>query len=83
MTDAPVKIWRWAVQNCGGFIEYSDFPVISEHSKEYTRTDVTEARIKELEAALRLIEGGVVAMNQPADKAMRSVARAALKGEET
>ena len=53
MTDAPEKIWRWAVQNCGGLIEYSDFPVISEHSKEYTRTDVTDARIAELEEVLK------------------------------
>jgi uncharacterized protein YfaT (DUF1175 family) len=52
MTDAPETIWRWAVQNCGGFIEYSDFPVISEHSTKYTRADVAQARIAELEAAL-------------------------------
>jgi hypothetical protein len=52
VTDAPEKIWRWAVQNCGGFIEYSDFPVISEHAIEYTRTDVTDARIEELQMAL-------------------------------
>ena len=50
MTDAPETIWRWAVQNCGGFIDYSDLPVISEHSIEYTRTDIAQARIAELEA---------------------------------
>jgi hypothetical protein len=42
MTDTPEKIWRWAVQNCGGFIEYSDFPVIAKHSTEYTRTDISQ-----------------------------------------
>jgi hypothetical protein len=52
MNDAPETIWRWSVQNCGGFIEYSDLPVISEHSTEYTRTDISQARITELEAAL-------------------------------
>jgi uncharacterized protein YfaT (DUF1175 family) len=49
MTNTPEKIWRWAVQNCGGFIEYSDFPVISKHSTEYIRKDISDARIEHLE----------------------------------
>jgi hypothetical protein len=48
MSDAPETIWRWAVQNCGGFIEYSDFPVISEHSTKYTRTDIPQAHTNKL-----------------------------------
>jgi hypothetical protein len=57
MTDTPEAIWRWAVQNCGGFIEYSDLPVISEHATSYTRTDIhdaAKARIAELENKLKL-----------------------------
>jgi hypothetical protein len=48
----PEKIWRWAVQNCVGFIEYSDLPVISEHSTEYIRKDIFDARIEKLKEAL-------------------------------
>ena len=57
MTDTPKKIWRWAVQNCGGFIEYSDFPVISKHSTEYTRTDISQARLAKAMVVLKLISG--------------------------
>jgi hypothetical protein len=59
MTDAPETIWRWAVQNCGGFIEYSDLPVISEHSTKYTRTDISQARIAELTEAIIRLRGFV------------------------
>jgi hypothetical protein len=62
MTDAPETIWRWAVQNCGGFIEYSDLPVISEHSTEYTRGDVAQAKIAELENALAAASGTIAEM---------------------
>jgi hypothetical protein len=55
MSDAPETIWRWAVQNCVFFIEYSDLPVISEHLNEYTRTDIAQAR------DLGIIEGDAVA----------------------
>tara|TARA_R110001606_G_scaffold221234_1_gene368978 strand:+ start:1269 stop:1517 length:249 start_codon:yes stop_codon:yes gene_type:complete len=78
MTNAPEKIWAYA----GSFKMWRDHKTDATHIQtEYTRTDVCDARIKELEGALRVIEGGVVAMNQPAEKAMRSVARAALKGD--
>jgi hypothetical protein len=61
MTDAPETIWRWAVQNCGGFIEYSDFPVISEHSTKYTRADVAQARIDEAkDARIAQLEAAIV-----------------------
>ena len=67
----------WAARG----LYWDDPSIVYPTPTQYTRTDVADARIKELEGALRVIEGGVVAMNQPAEKAMRSVARAVLKGD--
>jgi hypothetical protein len=53
MSEAPEKIWRWDVYAWDHIIEYSEFPVISENSVEYTRSDIAQARIEKLEEALR------------------------------
>jgi hypothetical protein len=55
MSDAPEKIWRWDVYAWDHIIEYSEFPVISENSVEYTRSDIAQARVAKLEAALKYI----------------------------
>jgi hypothetical protein len=41
---SPEHIWRWAVPNSGGFIEWGELPVISENATQYTRTDLFEAQ---------------------------------------
>ena len=52
MTNAPEKIWAYA----GSFKMWRDHKTDATHIQtEYTRTDVTEARIKELESAFRSI----------------------------
>jgi hypothetical protein len=49
MTDAPEKIWAYA----GSFKMWRDHKTDrGQRQTEYTRTDVTDARIKELETAL-------------------------------
>jgi hypothetical protein len=49
MTDAPEKIWAYA----GSFKMWRDHKTDrGQRQTEYTRTDVTEARIKELEDVL-------------------------------
>jgi hypothetical protein len=47
MTDAPDKIWAWSTTNCNG-----DWTIAEGQGIEYTRTDISQARIAELEAAL-------------------------------
>jgi hypothetical protein len=52
MTDAPEKIWAYA----GSFKMWRDHNTArGQRQTEYTRTDVTDARIEELESALRSI----------------------------
>jgi methyl coenzyme M reductase subunit C len=48
MTDAPETIWAWNTANCDG-----DWTIAEGQGIEYTRTDISQARIAELEAALR------------------------------
>jgi hypothetical protein len=49
MTDAPVKIWAYA----GSFKIWRDHKTDrGQRQTEYTRTDVADARIEELEMAL-------------------------------
>lgn len=46
MTDkAPERIWRWAVQNSGGWIEYADHPIRSPFAHEYVRADHLKAAV--------------------------------------
>jgi hypothetical protein len=66
MIDTPEKIWAIAL----GFDEMDVWQTSeTDGATEYTRTDVADARIEELESALRSIGNEV------------SIARAALKGE--
>ena len=52
MTDAPEKIWAYA----GSFKMWRDHKTdMGQRQTEYTRTDVADARIKELESAFRSI----------------------------
>jgi hypothetical protein len=49
MTDAPEKIWAYA----GSFKMWRDHKTdMGQRQTEYTRTDVADARIEELEMAL-------------------------------
>ena len=67
MTEAPEKIWAHAPTT---FDEMDVWQTSeTDGATEYTRTDVADARIEELESALRSIGNEV------------SIARAALKGE--
>ncbi len=56
MSDAPENIWRWDVYASGRLLEYSELPVTSENSTEYTRSDVAQERIAKLEAALMSLQ---------------------------
>jgi hypothetical protein len=49
MTEAaPEHVYRWAVPNCGGYIDYSDLPIVSGNAVKYTRRDIADARIDNL-----------------------------------
>jgi hypothetical protein len=84
MNDAPEKIWRWDVYAWDHIIEYSEFPVISENSIEYTRSDIAQARIDKLETALTWISLGPSYYETPegAVLEMMRVASEALKGDD-
>jgi hypothetical protein len=90
MTDAPEKIWAYA----GSFKMWRDHKTDrGQRQTEYTRTDVTDARITELEAALERIASasdyyGKEASDHDefalayAHQSTNRLARAALKGED-
>ena len=89
MTDAPEKIWAYA----GSFKMWRDHKTdMGQRQTEYTRTDVADARITELEAALERIAKasdyyGKEASDHDefalayAHQSTNRLARAALKGE--
>ena len=84
MTDAPEKIW--ADKEFG----YNDwdagtFCTVSDGGTEYTRTDVAEARIKELERELGhcIYELDRDGSRKPHRVRRAAFSRAVLKGEET
>ena len=52
MTDVPEKIWACKEFGSDDW-DAGTFCTVSDGGTEYTRTDVTDARIKELEAALK------------------------------
>ena len=77
MTDAPEKIWAYA----GSFKMWRDHKTDADHIQtEYTRTDVTDARIAKLEAGLRSILQ--IPNSDAAQGIMKAFAEDAL-GEET
>jgi hypothetical protein len=95
MNDAPKKIWAWdfmvSKQNefmTGGWHNETE-DIDSDKETEYTRSDIAQARIEKLEAALRFYNEGVTAFSLPginADVADQTLdrdggkqARAALK----
>jgi hypothetical protein len=81
MTDAPEKIWAYA----GSFKMWRDHKTdMGQRQTEYTRTDVTEARIAELERALQRIKGWAVGASgqTTAETYMRAIACETLKGED-
>ena len=82
-TDAPEKIW--ADNSCLirlGRWHAGTFCTVSDGGTEYTRADVADARIKELESALVNIE--VAAGKQCGKKEwILQLTREALKGEKT
>jgi hypothetical protein len=51
MTDVPEKIWACKEFGSDDW-DAGTFCTVSDGGTEYTRTDVTDARIKELEAVL-------------------------------
>jgi hypothetical protein len=91
MTDLPEKIWAYA----GSFKMWRGHKTDrGQRQTEYTRTDVTEARIKELEAALAwykeqvyfFANGTTVRANEAAivlEEDGGKKARTDLKGEKT
>jgi hypothetical protein len=87
MTDAPEKLWvepdgeTLIIHNGSSDLEAL---ISTGYLYEYTRTDVTEARIKELEVALRSIEEFRVGPSGQtvAERVMRAIACETLKGED-
>jgi hypothetical protein len=82
MTDAPEKIWAYA----GSFKMWRDHKTDrGQRQTEYTRTDVTDARIKELEKELGhcIYELNRADSRKPHRDRRAGLARKALKGEKT
>ena len=79
MTDAPEKIWADKDFRYDWW-ETGTFCTVSDGGTEYTRTDVTDARIKELESAFRSILQ--IPNSDAAQGIMKAFAEDAL-GEET
>jgi hypothetical protein len=81
MTDAPEKIWAYA----GSFNIWRDRKTdMGQRQTEYTRTDVADARITQLEEALRVTEKALRVFGAKTDfyRVAARVARTALKGED-
>jgi hypothetical protein len=76
MTDAPEKIWAWNTANCDG-----DWTIAEGQGTEYTRTDIAQARIAELEVALLATERALRVYGAKPDfyRAALRQAQAALK----
>jgi hypothetical protein len=58
MSDAPETLWVWVLSKSqSSFLAYKDKPGELGKPTEYTRTDISQARIAALEAALDEIQG--------------------------
>ena len=78
MNAAPEKIWAWNTANCDG-----DWTIAEGQGIEYTRTDVADARIKELEKELGhcIYELNRADSRKPHRDRRAGLARKALKGD--
>ena len=83
MTDAPEKIFATGSSTTGSWNHVPLSARISPAQTEYTRTDVAEARIAELEAALLTIKDWEAGPSGKtvAEMYMRAVACEALKAK--
>jgi hypothetical protein len=72
MTEAPEHVYRWAVPNCGGYIDYSDLPIVSGNAAKYTRSDIAEAEVKRLEQVVASLEVYIMQMEDKIDSLEKS-----------
>ena len=61
MTDAPETIWAWA-KSQRSFLAYEDKPPSPANPTEYTRTDIAQDKIDELDSALATVSSTIAAM---------------------